>query len=127
MKKVRLVSMIALASLAGALTLRAMEQDPTKVGPEIYKSVFENERIRVNEITFAPGAKIAMHAHPDHVVYWLSGGTLRISTPDGKSMEVNAKPGDVTWLPATQHAAENIGKTDVKAVQVELKEPAASK
>jgi quercetin dioxygenase-like cupin family protein len=118
---------ILVGLLVGTLAIRAMAQDPTKVGPEVYKSVFENERIRVNEITFKPAAKIAMHQHPDHVVYWLSGGTLRIFSPDGKHMDVTAKAGEVVWLPATTHSAENIGATEIRAVQVELKEPAPAK
>jgi mannose-6-phosphate isomerase-like protein (cupin superfamily) len=128
------INMLVLISLAATaiLAVVAMAQDPIKVGPDIYKSLFENERIRVNEINFKAGAHIDFHSHPDHVVYWIAGGTLRIwnKGADGKvtdSVDVSGKPGDVLYLPACTHAGTNIGKTDLKLVQVELKEPAPAK
>lgn len=100
-----------------------LAQDPVQVGPNIYKRVaFENERVRVCDIEFKPGDKIAMHSHPDHFVYVLSPGKLRLSYPDGTSKEMEAKEGDVVWVPAESHAGENIGDTDFKAIVVELKE-----
>ena len=101
----------------------AKAEDPLKVGPDIYKLLFENDRVRVMEIDFKPGAKIAEHSHPDHMLYVTSSGTLRISHPDGKSVDVTPNVGDVLWTDAETHWAENIGTTEVKAVIVELKEP----
>ena len=49
----------------------ARAQDPIKVGPNIYKKLLENDRIRMLEVTFAPGDSIAFHSHPDHAVYFL--------------------------------------------------------
>ena len=115
-----MVCVVAIASVSRA-------QDPTKVGPEIYKSIFENDRVRANMITFKPGARIAMHSHPDHLLYWLKGGTLRITNQGEKPTDVTGKDGDVMFLPAVSHMAENIGKTEVKIFQVELKEPAPMK
>jgi beta-alanine degradation protein BauB len=105
----------------------AMADDPLTVGPDIYKLLFENDRVRVMQVTFAPGAKIAMHSHPDHVTTIISGGTLKLSYLDGSSKELAGKPGDAVWIPAEAHAAENIGTTEVVAVVTELKElaPAA--
>ncbi len=126
--KATIISRVALVIAALALCAAPMfAQDPVKVGPNVYKSIFENERIRVNEINFKVGDKIGMHSHPDHVVYWIEGGTLRIYSPNGDSVDVTGKAGEVLWLSATTHAAMNIGKTNVKAVQVELKEPAPMK
>ena len=110
----------------------AWAQDPVKVGPDIYKSIFENDRVRVNEINFKVGAHIDFHSHPDHVIYWVEAGTLRIwnKGADGKvidSVDVTGKVGQAMFLPACIHAATNIGKTDVKVAQVELKEPAPAK
>jgi quercetin dioxygenase-like cupin family protein len=122
-----MVSKGLLAAVVVFAAAQLFAQDPIKVGPDVYKTIFENERIRVNEINFAKGAKIGMHSHPDHVVYWIKGGTLRISNPDGTSVEVTGKAGEVLWLPACTHAGENIGESDLKLVQVELKEPAPMK
>ena len=100
-----------------------MAQDPVEVGPDVYKKVFENERVRVLEAQFKVGGKIAMHSHPDHFAYVLSPGKMRLSYPDGTSKEVEMKAGDVMWLNAETHAGENIGATEVHLLVVELKEP----
>ncbi len=116
-----ILSILALGLLVPSL-LQA--QDALKVGPGVYKLLFENERIRVLEITFKPGDKIASHSHPDHVIYVLSEGALKITRADGKITEVNAKPGQVMWTAAETHSAVNPGKTELKAIIVELKAPA---
>lgn len=72
----------------------ALAQDPIKVGPNIYKKLFENNRIRMLEVTFAPGDSIAFHSHPDHAVYVVTGGTLRVTTSEGKTMVADLKAGD---------------------------------
>jgi quercetin dioxygenase-like cupin family protein len=108
-----------------ALAQEAASSDPMAVGPDIYKLRFENDRVRVMEITFAPGAKIAMHSHPDHMAVFLTDGKLNLSYPDGTTKEMEGKAGDAAWIPAESHAAENPGTTEVKGLVVELKEPAA--
>lgn len=102
----------------------AFAQDPAKVGPDIYKCTLDNERVRVCEVTFKPGAKIAKHSHPDHVAFVIRGGKLRITGDDGKTQDIDLKPGQAHWLTAQSHSAENVGKTRVRLVVVELKEPA---
>ncbi len=103
---------------------RAFAQDPMEVGPGIYSLLFENERVRVMSITFKPGDKIAMHSHPDHVTSLITGGTLKLSYPDGSSKELAGKAGEAFWIPAESHAAENVGTTEVIGIVVELKESA---
>lgn len=120
---------IAIGVLLGATALvltatSAWAQDPVKVGPNIYKTLFENERVRVCQATFKPGDTMAMHSHPDHFVYVKSGGKLQVGTPDGKSQDLDLKAGDVLWLPAQTHKGKNIGTTDVVLIVNELKEPA---
>jgi hypothetical protein len=41
----------------GALALAGPVQDPLAVAPAMYKKKFENERVRVMQVTFKPGAK----------------------------------------------------------------------
>lgn len=121
------VSVLALALPVLLLPDAAPAQDPVKVGPNIYKQVFENERVRVCDVKFKPGDKIAQHSHPDHFIYVLDPGKLRISKPDGTSSEADFQVGQVVWIAAETHWAENIGSTEVHALVVELKEPARVK
>lgn len=101
----------------------ALAQNPLEVGPGIYTLLFENERVRVMQVTFQPGDKIAMHSHPDHVTTFVTEGTLMLTYPDGSTKEISGKPGDSFWIPAEAHAAENTGTTEVRGIVVELKEP----
>jgi beta-alanine degradation protein BauB len=115
---------LALCTLAG-LAL-AEDLDPLKVGGKMYRLLLENERVRIMEVTFEPGEKIGMHIHPDHAVYFVEGGTLMV-TSNGATSELAAKTGDAGWLPAQSHSAENVGKTRVRILVTELKEPAPAK
>ena len=95
-----------------------------EIDPGIYNCSFENERVRVCEITFKPGAKIALHWHPDRVVYSVGGGTLTVTGEDGKPKDIAYRPGQVFWFTASQHSAVNNGNVDVKLLMVELRQPA---
>ena len=112
--------LLAAASLV-FLAESVFAQDPLVVAPQMYKLRTENERIRVMEVTFAPGAKIEKHSHPDHMAYALSGGMLKIHKGDGTTQEADLKTGDVLWIPAEAHWAENTGQTTVRLLVVELK------
>ena len=124
----RILTAVAFVCVSLMLTIgSASAQDPIKVGPNIYKKLFENDRVRMLEVTFAPGDSIAFHSHPDHAVYTVTGGTLRVATSDGKSMVAELKAGDPIWFDAVTHAAKNIGTTSIKLVVVELKEKQVKK
>ncbi len=99
----------------------ALAADPLEVAPELYKLKLENESVRAMEVTFKPGDEIAMHSHPDHLNYIVSGGTLRFSYPDGSNKEMTAETGQVLWIPAESHAAVNIGATEIRVLVIELK------
>ena len=107
--------------VALSATLPLFAQDPAKVGPTVYRQKLANEKTRVFEITFKPGQSIGMHAHPDHVVYILTAGTLQITEQGKKAITMKGKPGDTFFLPAQKHSAKNVGKTTIKAVVVELR------
>lgn len=100
-----------------------MHDDPTVTNPELYRVIFENDRVRVLEYRDGPGAKTAPHRHPDSVMYTLSSFRRRIES-GGRQVDVELPAGQVRWVGAQEHAGENIGDTPTRAVFVELKEPA---
>ena len=63
-------------------------QDPVKVAPSNYKVAFENDTVRVCNVTAKPGEKVAAHSHPDHIVYAVNGGKVKFTYPDGKTKDV---------------------------------------
>ncbi len=115
------VAIVSLLVIGMASVVNA--HDPLEVAPHMYKKLFENERVRVMEVIFHAGDSILSHSHPDHFVYAVSGGMVRISKPDGTSMDADIKTGDVLFIPAETHWAKNIGTTTVKLIVNELKEP----
>lgn len=101
-----------------------MNDDPTTTNPDLYKIVFENERVRVLEYLDQPGDRTTPHRHPDSVMVTLSDFDRRLSVGD-QQREVSLKAGLATWLPAQTHAGENIGSTGTHTIFIELKEPVA--
>ena len=97
--------------------------DPLAAAPDMYKLLFEDAHIRIMEVSFKPGQKIAKHTHPHaHYVTVLSPGTLTIFKEDGSSTVNQLKAEQVVNLPAETHWAENTGKTDVTLLVSELKD-----
>lgn len=115
--------MIAVLCLTGAL---ALAQDPVKVAGGQYRLIAENEDVRLLEVNLAPGAKTAMHSHPDVMAVMLQPGLTKWTMPDGKAVQSapDAKRGTVMALDAQTHVSENLGKTTLKAVLIEFKKPA---
>jgi len=114
--------------IATALMARiSLAADPLEVASEMYKLKFENEHVRVMEVTFQPGQSIAEHSHPNHFVFVEEGGQLTITKDDGTVTDADLKAGDIVWLDAETHSAVNKGSTVVRLLVTELKEskPAA--
>ena len=95
--------------------------NPLQVASNVYSLIMENEHVRVMDARFGPGVKAVMHSHPNHVVYVLSGGKIKISTPDGKSNVVDFEAGQTMWVQGGDHASENIDNVEVRNFVVELK------
>jgi beta-alanine degradation protein BauB len=100
-----------------------MYQDPTVTDPELYRVVFENERVRVLEYRDRPGDGTMPHGHPDSVMITLSAFRRRLRAGD-REVEVELEAGDVRWLGSQEHSGTNIGETATHSIFVELKEPA---
>jgi beta-alanine degradation protein BauB len=97
-------------------------QDVLKAAANAYKLLMENEKVRVLDIFLKPGEKAPMHNHPgDHVVYVMADTRFKLTFPDGKASEVDLKAGQVLWMEAGSHAAENIGTGAGHNLVVELK------
>jgi beta-alanine degradation protein BauB len=94
--------------------------DPLEVAGNVYRRIMENDRVRVLNVTFQPGDKAPMHHHPDHVIYVLKGGKMRMRTGD-KTSDMELKAGDAVFLEAQSHEAQNIGGSVVDLIVVELK------
>ena len=97
------------------------ELDPLKVVPETHKLVFENQFVRVLEVTVPPGSVETWHKHARRVVVDLNDFTTRSTERGGQPKESSRKAGTVRWSDSVIHQVENIGKTAGHAYSIELK------
>ena len=99
-----------------------LEIDPVVVSSSKYKVLLENEFIRVVEYQVNPGEKDNWHTHPAKVSYVVNGGSLKITTEEGKSFVVEEEANSARWFGAVgKHYGENVGLTAVRIVFVEIK------
>lgn len=112
------------SAAAGALLLAgsALAQDVLKVSPATNKLLVENQYVRVLQSTFKPGAKEPMHTHPAGWYYVTKAGTLKVTYASGKVEMWTPKAGEQAWMEGEEaHSAENVGKTTLQYVLVEVK------
>jgi hypothetical protein len=98
-----------------------MAEDAVAAAPNVYRVLFENERVRLLEARLRPGDSSAPHAHPNYVVYSLSDGKVTFNEPSGASVEVELQAGVAMWREAEEHSASNRGTAEVVALLFELK------
>jgi hypothetical protein len=96
--------------------------DPIETDPELYRVVWENERVRVLEYRDVPGDATHLHRHPDSVMVTLSAFS-RVISAAGREVPVELQAGQVRWLDAQEHQGRNIGENATHSIFVELKEP----
>ena len=114
----------SLAIVAGLILISAgslRAQDAAAVNPKTIHVTLDNQRVRVFEATLTPGWKENQHSHPTSIVYVIVGGTVRNHLPDGTTSESTNTAGQTAYRDPVTHWAENIGKTTIRLVVVELK------
>jgi beta-alanine degradation protein BauB len=97
------------------------ERDAATATPKVVTRKLENDRVRVYDHVSNPGDREDWHTHLPMVVYVVTPGTLRITTPDGQSKVAEFKANEVIFRQPTTHATENIGTTQFHCILVELK------
>lgn len=107
--------------------------DQAKLSPQTTKVLLDNDRVRVLDVRYKPGAKIPMHRHPAaHLVYHLGDGEIGVSYPPGPTLQLtfireSIKTGDVGWMEAVSYALENFGTAEAHHLVIEFKEQMTSK
>ena len=102
-----------------------MTDDPTLTNPELYRTIFENDLVRVLNYHDRPGDFTAPHRHPDSVMITLSSFSRRVST-GGRDVDLQIDAGQVRWVAAQEHVGENTGDTPTHVIFVELKQGSRS-
>jgi quercetin dioxygenase-like cupin family protein len=124
-KLVTCLGLSLFASVFGAASARA--QDVAVVAKDHYKVLVDNAYVRVVENTLKPGEKDPMHTHPAGWFYVTQPGTMKVVHQDGRVEKWEAKAGKQGWSDAEgPHTSENVGKTTMGFVLVEVKSAASA-
>lgn len=98
--------------------------DPTVTNPDHYRTLWENEFVRVLEYTDEPGDSTTPHDHPNTVMVTLSSFSRRLSAGD-QTFDTELPEGKAVWIAAQRHSGQNTGDTPTHTILVELKGAAA--
>lgn len=101
--------------------MTAAAQDPVQLAPRNYEVWLENDDVRVLGALLKPGDVTPQHSHPTRIVYTLSDHSAIFRFPDGRVVHSESKAGEVVWRDPVTHSEENDGKTDSRALLIELK------
>ncbi len=100
---------------------KALAKHIIEAAPMSVKVIFENDLVRVIEITMRKGQKIPMHSHNRGFSYSLNGGKIKSTREDGKSGMIHVKKGQFSWSDKGEsHAVENLGGM-LRELSVEFK------
>ena len=120
--------LVALASAFYGATPIALAQDKDKpvTPPDSYRVVMENERVRMIEININPHSKINVESQVgrERFLYMLSDGALILAAPGKAPYEFALHAGETAVFPALSPTVENDTDSAVRALMVEMKEPA---
>ena len=95
--------------------------DPVKVDPKHYKTVLDNDQVRVLRAKYGPHEKSVMHEHPASVAVYMNDSHVKFTLPDGTSQDAAGKAHDATWAEAGKHLPENVGDKPTEVIVIELK------
>lgn len=104
-------------------TASVFAQDPVDVSGDYYKTLLENEYIRVISLDLPVGAEDQPHSHPDALIFYLNNAKVSVLKADGSRINAELKRHAVFFQRATSHQVRNIGNTPVRAISFELIEP----
>lgn len=91
-----------------------------EASPDIYKVIAENTQYRVIAVTWKPGQRDQLHAHPASAVYYLSDCTVRVHLPDNSFRDYEPRAGlALVQAPITGHVLENTGLSECRLIMFE--------
>jgi quercetin dioxygenase-like cupin family protein len=86
--------------------------------------LIENDRVRVTEWRFAPGAATGWHRHEyDYVVVPIVAGSLRLEEPDGDRIAELAVGVPYFREAGVEHDVVNVNEHEFAFVETEIKTP----
>ena len=107
------------------------ELDALIAAPEYHTLLLDNECVRVLDVRIPVGRTVPVHTHCwPSVLYLLSAGDFIRRDPEGRILldtrttppQTQSPPPSTHWSPPLPpHSVENVGKTEIRVVSVEIK------
>ena|SRR5258708_3384656 len=109
--------------IARAGAQQAQHSGPAQILPEL-----DNESVVVSRIRMAPHERTGLHDVSARLVIWLTDAHLRDAKADGTTTDYRRAAGSTEWVPAQQHAGENLSDDPIEFLAVVPKsgQPGAS-
>jgi quercetin dioxygenase-like cupin family protein len=113
---------VTAAKDAGAL-------DAMAAAPDHHELLLENDRVRVLDTRLGPGERTPVHTHASPAALYVMNWSdfLRRDAEgrvivDSRDWERQPAVGEALWLPPlTPHSVENVGRSELRLIAVELK------
>lgn len=86
--------------------------------------ILENDKVKVTEFVSASGADACgkgKHSHNERLVIAITDASIKMTTEDGKTQNLELKAGTAFWGGTETHSVVNIGKQPAKFYAVEVK------
>lgn len=105
------------------IDVQVLSRPPGPATDPIAPPAAENNKMRVYRYDLAPGATSPTHTHRrPYLIIAATDTNLRMTSPDGRSMEHPIKAGDMHWVDTeVTHSLGNVGAGKAVMVEFELK------
>ena len=122
MKKLLLIRLSVISLMTFVTIQTAYAQDKKEPWPGVtVKVLTENEKIKVLETTFTPGAFADWHTHPLHTIYFLTNANIKEEIKGNPPHTIEMKAGQAFASPAVTHKVTNVGNTPLTMIVTEVK------
>ena len=88
------------------------------------KVVLENDKVKVTEFDSEPGGDACgkgQHRHNERLVIAITDASIKMTTEDGKTQNMDLKAGTAFWGGTEMHSVINTGKQPARFYAVEVK------
>ena len=79
--------------------------------------------VKFYEVTIKPGDSVAMHTHPDHLVYVMEGAMAMLTSKGGSPTPVEFKTGMGVVTGPDSHMGKNVGTTNLRLLVADIYRP----
>jgi hypothetical protein len=114
---------ITLFVVGFALTGKGQSQSGN-TGKDAPNVILENDKVKVTEFVSNPGGDACgkgKHSHNERLVIAITDASIKMTTEDGKTQNLDLKAGTAFWGGTEMHSVVNTGKQPAKFYAVEVK------